>query len=116
MTYSACHQRGKLDRSWKLQKLSFHKNLSYQAVKQICQEATWPNEEEGAAYYLADGSGVSIERDNFELISEDGKKNTIAWTLANYLEISHIKYPSRTRLYCVKVSKGKQIPKALVIF
>ena len=113
--YSACHQRGKLDRSWKLHKLSFHKNLSYQAVKKICQEATWPDEEEGTTYYLADGSGVSIEQDNFELVSEDGKKNTIAWTLANYLEISHIKYPSRTWLYCVKVSKGKQI-KASMIF
>ena len=50
---------------------------------------------------------ISIERDNFELVAEDGKINVIAWTLANYLEISHIKYPSRTRLYCVRVSKGK---------
>ena len=75
-------------------------------MKKRCQEIVWPEEEEeGASYYVADGSGISIERENIEIMSEDGK-NIIAWTLANYLEVSHIKYPSRTRLYCVKVSIG----------
>ena len=106
MIYDACHQRGKQDRTWKLQKVSFHRNSTYDAVMQRCREVTWPSEENGALYYVADGSGISIQRENFEIVSEDGKKNVIAWTLANYLEISHIKYPSRTRLYCVKVSKG----------
>ena len=74
-------------------------------VKNRYRDATWPNEDD-ATYYVADGSGISIERENIEVVAEDGKKSTIAWTLANYMEISHIKYPSRTRLYCVKVSKG----------
>ena len=88
--------------------MSFHRNSTYQIVKKRCQEVTWPNEDQDTAitYYVADGSGVSTERENFELVSADGKKSIIAWTLANYLEISHIKYPSRTRLYCVKVIKG----------
>ena len=106
MLYDVCHQRGKLDRTWKLQKLSFYRNSDYQAMKKRCQEATWPCENSEATYYISDGSGVSIERNTFEIVSEDGKKSFIAWTLANYLESSHINYPSRTRLYCVKVSKG----------
>lgn len=107
MHFDAVQQRGKLDRSWKLTKVSFHRNYSYASVKKRCEEVVWPEGEEGATYYVADGSGISIEREHIEIMSEDGKKNTIAWTLGNYLEVSHIKYPSRTRLYCVKVSKGK---------
>ena len=56
---------------WKLQKI-FHCNSSYQAVKKRCQGVTWPNG--GATYYVADGLGISIERENFEFVSEDGKK------------------------------------------
>ena len=61
---------------------------------QKCREVAWPSGEDDASYYVADGSGISIQKENFEIVSEDGKKNVIAWTLANYLQISHIKYPS----------------------
>ena len=105
MTYDACHQRGKLDRAFRLKKVSFHRNSSYVVVKNRCHDVTWPNKDD-ATYYVADGSGISIERENIEVAAEDGKKSFVPWTLANYMEISHIKYPSRTRLYCVRVSKG----------
>ena len=107
MRYEECLQRGTLDRSWKLQKLSFHRDSSYSTVKKICQEATWPNEEDGVDFYVADGSGVSIEKEKFEVMSNDGKKAFVSWTLGNYLKISHTKYPSRSRLYCVRVAKGE---------
>ena len=44
--------------------------------------------------YIADGSGVWIEKEELELI--------FSWTL---VQVSH-KYPSKTRLYCVKIPKG----------
>ena len=109
MRYEECLQRGMLDRSWKLSKLSFHRESSYGTVKKICQEATWPEEEEGATFYVSDGSGVSIEKERLEVMSDDGRKNYVSWTLGNYLKISHIKFPSRARLYCVRVPKGVKI-------
>ena len=107
-------QKRKFDRSWKARKVTFHRNYNYDAVKKRCQEVAWPQEsndpQEGeTTYYVADGSGLSIECNNFEVVSEDGSKNVIPWTLANYLQISHIKYPSRTRLYCVKMCKGTDV-------
>ena len=106
MRYEECVQCGMLDWSWKLQKLSFHHDSSYSTVKKICQEATWPNEKDGVEFYVADGSGVSIEKEKFEVMSNDGKA-FVLWTLGNYLKISHTKYPSRSRLYCIRVAKGE---------
>ena len=106
MRYEECLQRGTVDRSWKLEKLSFHRDSSYNTVKKICQEATWPEEDSEVEFYIADGSGVSIEKEQLEVMSDDGKKNYVSWTLSNYLKLSHIKYPSRARLYCVRVAKG----------
>ena len=108
MVFDPCHQRGKVDRSWKLSKMSFHRNSSYDAMKKRCMEATWPGHDQ-ETFYIADGSGVSIEKESFGIVTEDGNKNYIAWTLANYLQISLIKYPSRARLYCVKLCKGKRV-------
>ena len=66
MRYEECLQRGAVDRSWKLEKLSFHRDSAYNTVKKICQEATWPEEEDGVDFYIADGSGVSIEKEKLE--------------------------------------------------
>ena len=63
-----------LDRSWKLKKLSFYRESSYDTVKKICQEATWPEEEDGVTFYVADGSGVSIETERFEVRSNDERR------------------------------------------
>ena len=111
MRYEECLQRGAADRSWKLEKLSFHRDSSYTTVKKICKEATWPEEEEDeeVEFYIADGSGVSIEKERLEVMTDDGKKNYVSWTLSNYLKLSHIKYPSRARFYCVRVAKGEPV-------
>lgn len=74
MVYDACLQRGKQDRTLKLQKTSFHRNSTYGTVKKRCQEVTWPHGEDGATYYVADGSGISIEREKFEIVGEDRKR------------------------------------------
>ena len=116
MRYEECLQRGAVDRSWKLEKLSFHRDSAYNTVKKICQEATWPEEEDGVDFYIADGSGVSIEKEKLEVLSDDGKKNFVSWTLSNYLKISHIKFPSRARLYCVRVAKGVCASIRLILF
>ena len=66
-------------------KLSFHHDSSYGTVKKIYKEATWPEEEEGTSFYVADGSRVSIETERFEVMSGVGKKNYVSWTMGNYL-------------------------------
>ena len=50
------------------------------------------------------------------MLSDDGKKNFVSWTLSNYLKISHIKFPSRARLYCVRVAKGVRASIRLILF
>lgn len=114
MIYDPCRQRGRVDRSWKLQKLSFHRNSRYEVVKKRCVELTWPDDDEDSTFYVSDGSGISVEKEKFEIVAEDGSKRYVAWTLSNYLEVSHIKYPSRARLYCVKIAKGKGKTKCYV--
>ena len=57
-----------------MKKVAFHRNSLYEVVKNRCRDATWPNEDD-ATYYVADGSGISIERENIEVMAEDGKKN-----------------------------------------
>ena len=107
MIFNQVKQKGVIDRSQPLVKLSFHRNLPYNAVKKRCIEAMWmEQDDESSSYYIADGSGVSIEKEELELICEDGTtRKKISWTLDNYLQVSH-KYPSKTRLYCVKIPKG----------
>ena len=60
-------------------------SIVIQVIIQICQEATWPEEEDGVDFHIADGSGVSIEKEKLEVLSDDGKKNFVSWTLSNYL-------------------------------
>ena len=96
-------------------KLSFHRNLAYDTVKKRCMEAMWGQQDDkSSSCFIADGSGVSIEKEEIELIFEDrttGK--TILWTLGNYLQVSH-KYPSKTCIYCVIIPNGMHYNLVLV--
>ena len=96
MLFDQVKQKGVIDRSQPVVKLSFHQNLPYSAVKKRCIEAMWmEQDDESSSYYIADGSGVSIEKEELELICEDGTTTKkISWTLDNYLQVSH-KYPSK---------------------
>ena len=54
-------------------------------------------------FYLSDASGAVIDDARFKLDQPDGTTRELPWTLDNYLRVSALKYPSRTRLYCDKV-------------
>lgn len=107
MTYDIGKQRGVFDRSFNLTKVSFHRDAAYDVVKDRCQRAVWPDGKEDDKFYVADGSGVSIQRESFEVEGLDGSQQVIPWSLGNYLQVSHIRYPSRARLYCVKLPASK---------
>ena len=73
MIFNQVKHKGVIDRSQPLVKLSFHRNLPYNAVKKRCIEAMWmEQDDESSSYIIADGSGVSIEKEELELICEDG--------------------------------------------
>ena len=101
--YDIGKRRGIYDRSFNLMKVFFHRDSCYDMVKDRCQRAVWPDVTDGDTFHVADGSGVSIKRDSFEVQELDGSVQVIPWSLGNYLQVSHIRYPSRARLYCVKM-------------
>ena len=103
MIYDIGKRRGIFDRSFNLLIVSFHRDLCYDMVKDRCQRAVWPDVTDGDTFYIADGSGVSIKGESFEVQGLDGSVQVIPWSLGNYLQVSHIRYPSRARLYCVKM-------------
>lgn len=96
-----------IDRAFTIQKLAFIKNANYDLVLETITNFAWPPESRDAdatTFYVADGSGVSIESDEFILKNEE-KSVTLPWTLENYVKICH-KFPSKTRLYSVRRDKG----------
>ena len=88
------------DRSVPLTKLCFHRDATYNAVLEKCRRRFWGSEE--AEYYLADGGGASIAATDLEVGLSDGSVSKIPWTLQNYLRVTGLRFPSRTRLYCVQ--------------
>ena len=98
----------KFDRSFKPIKIPIHLEASYSDILKKCRDCLWPDQDEDDHYYLADGSGASIfAGGKFELVSpgiigEDKRKETLPWTLQNYLRVSKVTYPSRARIYIVK--------------
>ena len=54
-------------------------------------------------FFLSDGSGSSITSKNFEIDLADGTKEIVSWSLANYLRVACIRYPSRACIYCVRI-------------
>ena len=92
-----------MDRSFASVKLAFHKDCTAVDMLNKCREVVW-GETHGCSYnyFLADGSGTSIDSCTFEVDLRDGSKQTLPWTLSNYLRISNTKYPSRLRLYCTR--------------
>ena len=58
---------------------------------------------EGYEYYLSDSSGLPITTDGKIVVyNRDGTCETHTWTLKNWLNVSGIRYQSRTKLYCVQ--------------
>lgn len=72
-----------------------------------CTQEVYPQTEEGAKYYIADSTGVDICGSGFITVdNEAGEEKRLAWTLHTYLQLSHKKYPSKARFYCVEAVPG----------
>ena len=104
MEYDYDKAKGILDKSFPLIKVAFHKDCSSSDIILKCQECVWDHSDKNYEYYIADGSGSAI-CSNFNVDLSDGSRQSLPWTLNNYLRVSSIKYPSRLRLYCVRKLK-----------
>ena len=102
MEYDHGKARGILDRTFTPVKLAFHKDCLSTTMLSKCRDCVWGEVSGNFQYFLADGTGAAVSCDSFEIDLADGSKETLPWTLSNYLKVSNIKYASRLRLYCVR--------------
>ena len=102
MEYDHGKARGILDRTFTPVKLAFHKDCLSTTMLSKCRDCVWGEVSGNFQYFLADGTGAAVGCDSFEIDLADGSKETLPWTLSNYLKVSNIKYASRLRLYCVR--------------
>lgn len=108
MEYDHNRVKGTLDKSFPSVKLAFHKDCSAAVMLTKCKDSVWPEESawpeasNNYQYYIADGTGTAVGLSAFNIDLPSGAKETLPWTLSNYLKVSNIKYPSRLRLYCVR--------------
>ena len=98
-----------------LMKLPVSTKSDYQTLLDVCVTNLWavgdkdsPAASAANEYYLADASGARILGGNelqwYGPSEEDGTSHQIPWTLENYMKLSGC-FPSRLRLYCVRVSR-----------
>jgi hypothetical protein len=106
MEYDHEKARGILDRTFTSVKLAFHKDCSSSAMIKKCKDTVWGETAGNYDFFLADGTGAAVSSDDFKIDLVDGSKETLPWTLSNYLKVSNIKYASRLRLYCVRKLSG----------
>ena len=105
MEFDSEKMRGVLDKSFPSIKLPFHCDCTSKDMLRKCREHVWPAagvKDSNYQYSLVDGSGTSIGHSDFSIDLPDGGKETLPWTLSNYLRVSNVKYPSRMRLYCMR--------------
>ena len=56
-----------------------------------------------ADFYIADSRGVGVwSSDNIAVDGADGTKQEVSWSIAIYIQLSNIEYPSKAQFYCVK--------------
>ena len=113
MVYDSQLQRGVQDRSFTPIKVAFHKDSTHEQMLSKCVESVWKDAPQNSNFFLSDGFGSSITSKNFEIDLADGTKEIVSWSLANYLRVACIRYPSRARLYCVRIPPqhlGSQLP------
>ena len=96
-------QKGTQDRSFTPIKVAIHRDSNHQQVLTKSIASVWSDAPEGSQFFLSDGSGCTITNNDFNVDHRNGTTESISWTLANYLQVSGIRYPSRARLYCVHV-------------
>ena len=102
MIFDEGRQKGILDRSVHAKNVYFHREMTYQQVLDKSIRSIWSDADTtNASFYLANGSGVAIGGEEFDVELPDRTQNVIPWTLHNYLKVSNIKHASRARIYCV---------------
>ena len=60
------------------------------------------DEQEGSRFYIADSRGVPIWTDDYLVIDGKNGEEKVPWTLMKYIEYSHVKYPSKSKFFCVR--------------
>lgn len=85
----------------------FRRDMSYQRVLEKCISVVFPTSTPGDEYYIANGRGMPIcDADCIRMDNEKGIEEKVPWTLETYIKLSHIRYASKARFYCVKRSTG----------
>lgn len=100
-----CPKRGRgiHVKSSDLKNVLLRDDWSYQRVLDKCIQEVYGTESQNAEFYIADKGGVPIwTKDVIELDLGNGGVEEISWSLHQYILLSKTKYPSKTKLYCVK--------------
>ena len=99
--------RGVLIKAFPAKQVVFRRDCSYERMLEKCQQEVYPEPQAGAKYYIADSTGVDICGSGFIMVdNEAGEEERLPWTLDTYLLLSHKKYPSKARFYCVQAVSG----------
>ena len=76
---------------------------TYQKVLDKCVQETYSKEEqEKAEFYMADKGGVPVWTSDIIQVDVGETVEEREWTLREYITLSGMKYPSKTKLYCVR--------------
>lgn len=105
MTHDHTKGRGILDRSATLLKVPLAKSMSYNEALDQAVKCVYGEQSLDTTYYLADSSGAIIGSSDTNF-TVPGENTIIPWTVGNYMAMSHSRYASKTRLYCVQ-KRGK---------
>lgn len=104
MTYLVVKNRGVINKSIKFRKLTFHKKSSYNRVLAKCITEIYPNNQKPATcFFLANSEGHYICTDGkIAIEGEHGTEKSLSWSLELYLQVLHVRFPSKVKLYCVE--------------
>ena len=92
-----CKHRGRgiLVRSFHPKNVPFRQDCIYQRMLDRCKEEVYPEEADNAEFYIADSRGVGVCSDNIAVDGADGTTQEVPWSIATYIQLSNIKYPSK---------------------
>ena len=90
-------------KSSELKNVRLRDDWNYQCVLEKCTQEVYGTERQNAEFYIADKGGVPIwTKDVIEVDLGNEKVEEINWSLHQYILLSRVKYPSKTKSYCVK--------------
>ena len=85
----------------------FNRESSHQHMVDRCIELLdyTDKEKKKCKFYMADSKGIPIWTESNTIPIDSGTKETVPWTLSNFISYSNFKYPSKAKFYCVKQGK-----------